>query len=57
MMVLERICSKMLQVTEVSETGLYFAGLFFSPFLKIGTTLAVFHSSGIEPVSTEVWKK
>ena len=35
-----------LQTTEVKLTGQQFSGLHRFPFLKIGTTFAIFHSSG-----------
>ena len=40
-MLLTSICSISLEHIHVSDTGLEFAGLYFSPFLKIGETLAV----------------
>ena len=46
------MCSRTLQVIEVSETGLWFDGTYFSPFLKIGTKMhsyspGVFHQSQV----------
>ena len=40
---------KKLNMTEVKETGRYFSGWFFSPFLKTGATLAVFQPFEITP--------
>ena len=50
--------SRPLQAIEVSETGRYFEGTCFSPFLKIGTkmhfsSLGVFHQNQVS-IST-IW--
>ena len=50
------MCSKTLQRTQVSEIGLQLEGSDFSPFLKIGETLASFQMSGKFPVSKDLWK-
>ena len=51
MMLLTIICSNILQLMQVRDTGLYLLALNFSPFLYIAETLAVRHTSGIDPVS------
>jgi hypothetical protein len=51
------MCSNDLQQIAVKDTGLWFTTLCVSPFLKIGTTLACFQSTGILPLSIESWKK
>ena len=47
------MCSSILEITTVSETGRYFSGLDLFPFLKIGTTFACFQSRGISPVDKD----
>ena len=56
-MLLVIMCSNDLQQIAVKDTGLWFTTLCVSPFLKIGTTLACFQSTGILPLSIESWKK
>ena len=57
MMLLQTMCSRSLHMTEVKETGRYFSGRFFSPFLKTGATLAVFQSFEITTLPRETGKK
>lgn len=52
----KRICSNSLQVTHVNETGLQFAGIPLSPFLKMAVMFAVSQSSGTSPVLRDFLK-
>ena len=49
LMLLTKICSRVLQQMHVSDTGLQIAASYFSPLLKTGETFACRHSSGTLP--------
>ena len=55
MMAMVTMCSTNLHGTLASDTGLYLAGSFCSPFLKAVVTWASFQSEGTTPVSMEDW--
>ena len=50
------ICSSILDVTEVRDSGLLLLAKDLFPFFKIGTTLALIQSFGNWPWSNDCWK-
>jgi hypothetical protein len=54
-MLLCMMCSSILHEMDVNDTGLQFAAICRSPFLKMGTTRAFLQSCGISPWSRVRW--
>ena len=55
-MLVNIICSRILQHIDVKDMGQLFAARERSPFLKIGAMLACDQESGSLPVSSDFWK-
>ena len=53
-MLLCMICSIILHAIDVSDTGLSFAAMCLSPYLKMGTTQASLQSWGTAPMSVDL---